>query len=86
MTRKFRNSGKANSDITDYLEAPEAEIVNDPVAGIIGQFEDNNMLHPAEPPDTNIEIFIILKDLSDEVKELVLIPRELRNLKQESSL
>ena len=70
MNRKSRNSGKANTNITDYLEAPDADIAITSVAGIIGHFEENNMSLPAKPPDTNVEIFDILEDLSDEVKEL----------------
>ena len=70
MSRKSIKGGKANTNITDYMETPEADSANASVVGIIGPFVENKTSLPVKPPDTNVEIFEILNDLSDEIKEL----------------
>ena len=70
MSRKPRKGGKANTDITNYMKPSEVDSAYASVAGKIVQFEENKTPLPVKPPDTNVEISNILKDLSNEVKGL----------------
>ena len=43
MTRKSRNKGKENSDITNVFEVPGVDSANMSVADTVEQFEDSKM-------------------------------------------
>ena len=72
MSRKPSKWVKANisTDITKYMETSETDSSNASVAGRVEQFEENKTHLPVKSPDTNVEIFDILKNVSNKVKGL----------------